>query len=100
MVIGVDRYVLETLMPDLVGHDRKPSAFIVYLALWVKSDGKRGRRAAASLRELSEGAGLSKRAVQGALAKLGRRRLISVERSSLTAVPVYTLLRPWRRAAS
>ena len=29
-----DSYVVETLMPDLVGHDQKPSAFVVYLYLW------------------------------------------------------------------
>ena len=29
----MDDYVFDTLMPDLVGHDRQPSAFIVYLFL-------------------------------------------------------------------
>lgn len=97
----LDDYVLETLMPDLVGHDRHPSAFIVYLALWRRADGTRDRAAAASLRELAEATGLSKRAVQGALAKLARRKLVAVERASVTAVPEYTVLRPWaqRRAA-
>ncbi len=98
--IDVDRYVLETLMPDLVGHDRRPSAFIVYLALWSRADGARGREAAVSLRELSEGTGLSKRAVQAALARLVRRRLVSVQRASPTAVPAYTVLRPWARRKS
>jgi hypothetical protein len=30
---ALDRYVLDTLMADLVGHDHKPSAFLVYLAI-------------------------------------------------------------------
>jgi len=45
----------------------------------------------------AEGVGLSKRGVQDALGHLGKRRLIAVERESITAVPVYTVLRPWRR---
>jgi DNA-binding MarR family transcriptional regulator len=96
----LDDYVLETLMPDLVGHDRHPSAFLVYLALWRRAEGSRDRAAAVSLRELSEATGLSKRAVQGGLAKLVRRKLVAVERASVTAVPVYVVLRPWaqRRA--
>jgi DNA-binding MarR family transcriptional regulator len=91
----LDDYVLETLMPDLVGHDRHPSAFLVYLALWRRADGSRDRAAAVSLRDLAESTGLSKRAVQGALATLARRKLVTVERASATAVPVYTVLRPW-----
>lgn len=94
--IPIDRYVLETLMPDLVGHDRRPAAIVVYLALWSRSDG-RPRAVQASLRELAEGTGLSKRAVQGAIARLVRRRLVAVDRASPTAVPTYTVLRPWHR---
>jgi DNA-binding MarR family transcriptional regulator len=97
MTLPVDRYVLATLMPDLVGHDRKPSAFIVYMALWVRAEGTRGRRVVTSLRDLAEGSGLSKRSVQAAIAKLVRRRLVAVERATPTAVPVYTVLRPWVR---
>ena len=98
--IEIDRYVVETLMPDLVGHDRRPSAFIVYLALWHRSDGPRERAVEASLRELAESTGLSKRAVQSAIAKLVRRKLLAVERSSSTAVPSYRVLRPWARRRS
>jgi hypothetical protein len=28
-----DEYVVDVLMPDLVGHDRRPAAFIVFLFL-------------------------------------------------------------------
>jgi hypothetical protein len=34
--VRFDFYVLDGLMPDLVGHDKQPSAFIVYLYLWTK----------------------------------------------------------------
>jgi hypothetical protein len=29
--VPIDAYILDTLMRDLVGHDRQPSAFLVYL---------------------------------------------------------------------
>ena len=38
----LDTYVMDTLMPDLVLHDRQPSAFLVYLQLSYQSMGKRG----------------------------------------------------------
>ena len=94
--MNVDRYVLETLMPDLVGHDRQPSAFLVYLFLWTATSA--GEEAAeVSLRRMAEGTGLSKRAVQDALASLERRELVTVERESVTAVARYAIHRPWRR---
>ena len=97
--LSLDAYVVDTLLPDLVGHDRRPSAVVVYLALSFRTERARGA-VAVSLRELAEGTGLSKRAVQGALAKLVRRKLVAVERASATAVPGYAVLRPWaqRRA--
>ena len=30
--LSLDHYVVDTLMRDLVGHDRRPSAFLVYLS--------------------------------------------------------------------
>ena len=96
--IGLDAYVVDVLLPDLVGHDRRPSAFLVYVALWRVT---RGGRAPAplSLRDLAERCGLSKRAVQAAVAVLQRRRLVTVTRDGPTAVPVYAALRPWERRA-
>jgi hypothetical protein len=41
--------------------------------------------------------GLSKSAVQAAMRTLARRRLIRGVRASVTAVPAYTVLRPWER---
>ena len=32
--LPLDPYITDVLMRDLVGHDRTPSAFIVYLWLW------------------------------------------------------------------
>ena len=95
---ALDPYVVDVLLPDLVGHDRHPSAFLVYLLLWHRTAGGR-REAALSLRELAEATGLSKRAVQGALATLERRRLLAVERAGPTAVPGFRVLRPWDRGA-
>ena len=37
MPLTLDPYVIETLMPDLVGHDKQPSAFVVFLYLWARA---------------------------------------------------------------
>ena len=37
--VALDDYVVETLMPDLVAHDRSPSSFVVYVKLWHDSGG-------------------------------------------------------------
>jgi hypothetical protein len=95
--VALDRYVVDTLMPDLVGHDKRPSALLVFLYLWARTDRVRGRRAAVSLRDLADGTGLSKRAVQDAVRVLARRRLVAVRRDGPTAVPEYEVLRPWRK---
>lgn len=93
----VDSYVIDTLMQDLIGHDRTPSAFIVYLFLWRHSLAASAMTVQSSLREIAEGTGLSKRGVQEALGVLSRRQLIGIARTSITDVPVYTVKRPWRR---
>ncbi|MDQ6925361.1 MAG: helix-turn-helix domain-containing protein [Candidatus Eremiobacteraeota bacterium] len=93
----IDSYVIDTLMADLVGHDKMPSAFIVYLFLWRRTDAARRRGVALSLRAIAEGTGLSKRAVQLAVARLVKRDLVEVSRSSATAVARYSVMRPWRR---
>jgi hypothetical protein len=96
--VAVDAYVLDTLMADLVGHDRKPSAFLVYLFLWRRSHGAGHATVQVSLLDVSTGTGLSKRAVQDALRSLSRRRLLSIQRESITSIPVYAVRRPWVRA--
>ncbi|HYE88115.1 MAG TPA: hypothetical protein VEA16_17250 [Vicinamibacterales bacterium] len=95
--VPIDRYIVETLMRDLVGHDRQPSAYLVYLFLWHETHGRRQATTQMALIDIAENVGLSKRGVQDALGHLARRKLIAVERASITAVPVYTVLRPWCR---
>jgi hypothetical protein len=95
--VPIDVYIVETLMRDLVGHDRQPSAYLVYLFLWHETHGKKQTTVQTALLDIAEGVGLSKRGVQDALGHLNKRKLIAVERESITAVPVYTVLRPWRR---
>lgn len=92
--IEIDGYVLDVLMRDLVGHDRSPSAFFVYLWLWRRT---RDGESRLPLQRIAEGTGLSKRSVQTAIGHLESRRLLRVERESITAVPVYAVLRPWAR---
>jgi DNA-binding MarR family transcriptional regulator len=96
MPILLDDYVLESLMPDLVGHDHHPSAFLLYLALWRLTEAGE-RETVASLRQLAEETGLSRRAVQDAVARLAARGLVEVERAGITDVPAYRLKRPWLR---
>jgi len=94
--IRIDAYVMDTLMPDLVMHDRQPSAFLVYLQFWYRSTWpKAGRRS--SHQSMADATGLSKSAVQAAIRTLSRRKLIRATRASATATPEYTVLRPWRR---
>jgi hypothetical protein len=95
--LTIDEYMLDTLMPDLVGHDRQPSAFLVYLLLWRQTHGVGNATTQVALRDIAEATGLSKRAVQDALGWLVKRKLISLARESMTAVPIYTVFRPWRR---
>lgn len=93
----LDRYIVDVLMPDLVGHDRKPSAFLVYLYLWCHRKG-RAQSTVASLQQIALETGLSKSAVQQAMRGLKRRRLIKARSASPTAVPEYVVQTPWIRA--
>jgi DNA-binding MarR family transcriptional regulator len=88
-----DRYVIDTLMADLVGHDRRPSSYLVYLAI-AAGEGK----AAVGYGELAERTGLSRRACQEAVAHLKRRGLISATRRSANEAAVYRALTPWIRS--
>jgi DNA-binding GntR family transcriptional regulator len=92
--LELDAYVLDVLMRDLVGHDRSPSAFLVYLWLWRRT---RDGESRLTLQRIAEGTGLSKRGVQDAIGRLESRKLLRVTRESITAVPEYAVLRPWVR---
>lgn len=93
--LEVDEYVVSTLLRDLVGHDRQPSAFLVYLYLWYLAERSASDTVEISLKELADGTGLSRRAVQDAISRLHKRRLVGIRRASITAVPEYRILRPW-----
>jgi transcription initiation factor IIE alpha subunit len=91
---SLDSYVLDTLMADLVGHDHRPSAFLVYLAITAAAS---QGRAALSHAQLAERTGLAKRTVQDAVSALERRQLIEIRRRGSTEPPDYAPLAPWRR---
>ncbi len=93
----LDSYVVDALLPDLVAHDRAPSALLVFLVLWRRSRGVGLSAVQVSLIDIATATGLSKRSVQSAISRLVKRRLLSVQRESVTAVPVYTVRRPWVR---
>lgn len=69
----------------------------MYLLLWCLTHGAGATEVQFPLRDLAAGTGLSKRAVQEAVARLAKRRLIEVVREGITAVAVYPVLQPWRR---
>lgn len=95
--IGIDDYVLDVLLPDLVGHDRSPAAFLVYLMLWTRLFRSGQREIEVSLQSLAAETGLSKSAVQAAIRLLRDRSLIKVTKVSATAIPRYELIRHWLR---
>ncbi|HXS48719.1 MAG TPA: helix-turn-helix domain-containing protein [Sphingomicrobium sp.] len=95
--IIVDRYVVDVLMRDLVGHDRCPSAFVVYVAIHAAAaDG----RALFSYQAMADLTGLSKRTCQNAVALLQRRGLVEVSRKGATDAAEYLPLRPWDRGGA
>jgi DNA-binding transcriptional MocR family regulator len=95
--IPVDDYILDVLMRDIVGHDRQPAAYLVYLHLFGRAARGKWKPVAASLRTLAEETGLSKSAVQTALELLRHRELIETESDHATATPLHRVLRHWRR---
>lgn len=95
---AIDDYITDVLMRDLVGHDRRPVSFLVYL--WLTAEHVRSKRGVqTSYREVAESIGISKSSAQAAIHWLLKRRLLSVEKESATATPIYTVRAPWREAA-
>jgi hypothetical protein len=94
--LSLDAYVLDVLLPDLVGHDHRPSALLVFLLLWRKTGGGK-KQVCLSHQMLADGTGLSKRSVQEAALHLERRQLIAVRRRTPTAAPVFSLRCEWRQ---
>jgi DNA-binding MarR family transcriptional regulator len=100
---AVDDYVVDVLLRDLVGHDRSPAAFLVYLFLWRRTRGLGGAArvtiARLSHRDVAEETGLSKSAVQQALRILHRRGLVQSKQQHQTATPEHSVMRPWAKRA-
>ncbi|SPE50053.1 conserved hypothetical protein [Verrucomicrobia bacterium] len=94
-IVPVEDYVLDVLLRDLVGHDKHPAAFIVYLHLYGLAARRRWRPVAGSLRDIAETTGLSKTAVQTALRVLRRRELVATKKTGPTATPEHRVLRHW-----
>ncbi len=93
---NVDDYVTDVLMRDLVGHDKRPVSFLVYL--WLTAEGqRRGCPVKISYQELAESIGVSKSSAQSAVGWLVRRKLLSVTKATVTATPCYKVNSPWRR---
>jgi len=95
--IAVDGYVISVLMRDLVGHDRCPSAFLVYLHLWGECERQSKPCVPASHQTMAEATGLSKSAVQKGVRCLVGRKLLRAHKSTPTATPEYRVLRTWLR---
>ena len=97
--LRLDVYVVDVLLRDLVGHDRSPAAFLVYLLLWRRTHGEREAAVRLSHREIAEETGLSKSTVQQALRRLRRRGLVKSTRRHETDTPEHEVRRPWLRGA-
>ena len=93
----LDDYLVDVLMRDLVGHDRRPVAFLVYL--WLAAEQQRHRPAPVqiSYQDLAESIGVSKSSVQAAVGWLVRRKLLAASKQNATATPRYAVLTPWKR---
>jgi hypothetical protein len=95
-VLAFDEYVTDVLMRDLVGHDRRPVSFLVYL--WIAAEEqRRGDAVQISYQELAESIGVSKSSAQASVGWLLRRKLLAVTRASVTATPCYVAQTPWSR---
>jgi hypothetical protein len=93
-MLHVDEYVIDVLMRDLVGHDRRPASFLVYL--WLAAEQQRqGKAVAISYQQLAESTGLSKSSAQAAAGWLAKRKLLAVTKTNSTATPIYTVKMPW-----
>ncbi len=91
--LALDPYVVDVLLPDLVGHDKSPAAFLVYIYLW-RAAGNKGR-VQVSYATMACDTGLSRAGAQRAVALLKRRRLVAMTKATATSIPEYRVARPW-----
>jgi hypothetical protein len=97
-MLTLDNYVVDVLMRDLVGHDRRPASFLVYL--WLTAEQARRQGAVqVSYQELAESVGVSKSSAQAGVSWLIRRKLLAATKENATATPCYTVRSPWRDTA-
>jgi hypothetical protein len=97
-MLSLDDYVVDVLMRDLVGHDRRPASFLIYM--WLTAE--QARRQAAvqvSYQDLAESVGLSKSSARAAVSWLVRRKLLAATKENATAIPSYTVRTPWKNTA-
>src|SRR5215813_1662875 len=95
MKVSLDDYVVDVLMRDLVAHDRSPASFVVFVHLWRHTVGVNRGSIHQSHQQIADATGLSKSAVQTAIRRLVRRRLVTAKRPGRTARPEYIVHRPW-----
>ncbi|MFP5226831.1 MAG: helix-turn-helix domain-containing protein [Acidobacteriota bacterium] len=93
----IDDYVVDVLMRDLVGHDRRPVSFLVYL--WLAAQARGGKDVQVSFQEMAECIGVSKSAAQAAVRWLVRRKLLHATKANATAIPCYKVMMPWKDGA-
>jgi len=93
-MIPLDDYVIDVLMRDLVGHDRRVVSFLVYL--WFAGEQRKGNVIEASYRQIAECIGVSKSSAQAAVGWLVKRKLLASTKKTVTATPRYKVLTPWR----
>jgi hypothetical protein len=91
----LDPYITDVLLRDLVGHDRRPASFLVYIWL-IAEQQRRASAVSISYQELAESIGISKSSAQSSVAWLIRRKLLAVTKTTVTATPSYKVLTPWR----
>jgi hypothetical protein len=97
-MITLDDYVVDVLMRDLVGHDRRLVSFLVYL--WFAAEQRRGEVVEASYQQIAESIGVSKSSAQAAVGWLIKRKLLASTKETVTATPRYRVLAPWRERGS
>jgi hypothetical protein len=100
----LDPYITDVLMRDLVGHDRRPASFLVYIWLTAEQQKYAQQRGAStvsiSYQDLAESIGISKSSAQSAVSWLIGRKLLAVAKTTVTATPGYKVLTPWRNRAT
>jgi hypothetical protein len=98
-MLSFDKYVMDVLLRDLVGHDRRPAAFLVYLWLAAEQQNRDGV-VQVSYQEIAENIGISKSSAQTAVGWLVRRKLLAASKDNATATPRYKVLTPWKHAGA